>query len=66
MIRLRMVAIASNVVFVGYGLLGHLVPILVLAFLIRMVAQRAALDNPLRAPGAERAAVMSGFSRWLQ
>lgn len=33
------------------------------AFLIRMVAQRAALDHPQNAVGARFA--MSGFSRWL-
>jgi hypothetical protein len=36
------------------------------AFLIRMVAQRAALDDPRRARGTEFGAAMSGFSRWLQ
>ena len=34
MMRLRMVAIASNMVFVAYGLFGHLVPILVLHILL--------------------------------
>jgi CRP-like cAMP-binding protein len=36
------------------------------AFLIRMVAQRAALDNSPRAAGAGLATATTGFSRWLQ
>jgi CRP/FNR family transcriptional regulator, cyclic AMP receptor protein len=34
MIRLRLVAIASNVVYVAYALMGHMVPILVLHILL--------------------------------
>jgi len=34
MIRLRLVAIVSNVVFIYYGLMGHLVPIMVLHTLL--------------------------------
>jgi len=34
MIRLRLVAIASNVVFIAYGSMGHLVPIMVLHTLL--------------------------------
>jgi CRP/FNR family transcriptional regulator, cyclic AMP receptor protein len=34
MMRLRLVAIASNVVYISYGLIGHLVPILMLHILL--------------------------------
>ena len=34
MMRLRLVAIASNVIYISYGLLGHLVPILMLHMLL--------------------------------
>ena len=34
MLRLRLVAIASNVIYISYGLMGHLVPILMLHMLL--------------------------------